>query len=358
VDNLSEVKPTMLVSVPRIFNKIYDGLHKKMDEAGGLKKKLFYAAIENAEHRKKLAAEGKSSGWADLKHAILDKLVFSKVRDRFGGRLKYAFSGGAALAEEVANFIDNLGIMVYEGYGLTETSPIATANWPGSRKIGSIGRPIPGVEIKIDKKITGDAVNGEIIIYGHNIMKGYHNMPEENAKVFTDDGGFRTGDMGRIDDDGFVWITGRIKEQYKLENGKYVVPGPLEEHLKLSPYIANVMIHGDNRPFNVALIVPDLERLDTFAKEHGLDTANYDALMATEPVQKLYAEQLEEYSGGFKQYEKVKKFQLIHQDFSPENDMLTPTLKLKRRIVLQHYGEKLNSLYPPDSIRPRAMETA
>jgi long-chain acyl-CoA synthetase len=344
IENLSEVKPTLLFSVPRIFNRIYDGLQKRMAEEGGLKKSLFEAAMANEDRRKALAAEGKTSGWADFKHNLFDKLVFSKVRERFGGRLKYAFSGGAAIAKEVAEFIDNLGIMVYEGYGLTETSPIATCNWPGSRKIGSIGKPIPGVEIKIDKTATGDPVNGEIVVYGHNVMKGYHGLPEENEKVFTEDGGFRTGDMGRIDEQGFVHITGRIKEQYKLENGKYIVPGPLEEHLKLSPFIANVMVYGDNKPFNVALIVPDQDSLEKWVSEQGLG-GDVKTLFDHEQVQKLFTDQLDQWSQGFKQFEKVRKFKLIGEDFTLENDMLTPSLKLKRRVVMTNYGADIESLY-------------
>ncbi len=339
--NLAEVQPTLLVSVPRIFNKIYDGLQKRMADEGGVKKALFDAAIANEDHRRALAAESKSSGWADFKHGIFDKLVFSKVRDRFGGRLKYAFSGGAAINKDIAIFIDNLGITVYEGYGLTETSPIATANWPGSRRIGSIGKPIPGVEVKIDKEVTNDPVNGEIVVYGHNIMKGYNELPEEDAKVFTDDGGFRTGDMGRIDDDGFVYITGRIKEQYKLENGKYVVPGPLEEQLKLSPFIASVMINGMNKPFNVAIIVPDMVSLEKWGKDNGIT----GDLLTDPKVAELMTKELDEHSSGFKQFEKVRKFKLIAEDFTTENDMLTPTMKLKRRIVMKAYGDDLEALY-------------
>jgi long-chain acyl-CoA synthetase len=224
---------------------------------------------------------------------------------------------------------------------LTETSPIATANWPGSRKIGSIGKPIPGIEVKIDKDATGDPVNGEIVVYGHNIMKGYHGLPEEDAKVFTADGGFRTGDMGRIDDAGFVYITGRIKEQYKLENGKYVVPGPLEEQLKLSPFIANVMIFGDNKPFNTAIIVPDMEVLESWAKDHGLG----GEILDNPKVVELMAKELDQHSSGFKQFEKVRKFELVADDFTTQNGMLTPTLKMKRREVLKVYGDTLESLY-------------
>ncbi|MFW6197621.1 MAG: AMP-dependent synthetase/ligase [Myxococcota bacterium] len=345
VDNLGEVKPTLLFSVPRIFNRIYDGLQKRMAEEGGLKKKLFEAAMANEERRKELAAQGKSSGVADLKHNMFDKVVFSKVRERFGGRLKYAFSGGAALSREVAEFIDNLGIMVYEGYGLTETSPIATANWPGSRKIGSVGRSIPGVHVKIDLAATGDPKNGEIIICGHNVMQGYHHLPEENEKVFTEEGCFRTGDMGHLDDDGFLYITGRVKEQYKLENGKYVVPTPLEEHLKLSPFISNAMVYGDNKPYNVGLIIPDMDTLQKWASEQGLDTSDPQKLIEQPQVRERIREEIERHSSEFKQYEKLKDFTLQLQDFTTENGMLTPTLKVKRRVVIDQFGDQIQKLY-------------
>ncbi len=345
VQNLAEVRPTVLFSVPRIFNRIYDGLHKRMAEEGGVKKALFETAIANEKRRRELAAEGRSCWSAEVKHKLFDKLVFSKVRERFGGRLRYAFSGGAAISKEVAEFIDSLGIMVYEGYGLTETSPIVTANYPGHRKIGSVGKPIPGVRVVIDKSVTGDEVDGEIVVYGHNVMKGYHELPEENDKVFTEDGGFRTGDMGRMDEDGYVYITGRVKEQYKLENGKYVVPTPLEEKLKLSPFVANVMVYGDNKPYNVALIVPDMENLSKWAAEHGLDASDPEHLVQDPKVKELYRDEIEQWSKDFKQYEKIRDFTFGLEDFTTDNGMLTPTLKLKRRGVMKRYGEQLQRLY-------------
>lgn len=349
VDNLGEVKPTLLIAVPRIFNRIYDGLQKRMNEAGGLKKSLFDAAIANANYRKKLEAERRRSGWADFKHGILDKLVFSKVRERFGGELKYAFSGGAALGREVAEFIDNLGIMVYEGYGLTETSPITTANCPSGRKIGSVGRPIPGVRVEIDTAVTGDPVQGEIVIYGHNVMQGYFNNDAETEKVSMTgpDGepGFRSGDMGFLDGEGFLSITGRIKEQYKLLNGKYVVPTPLEEKIKLSPFVANIMVHGANQNFNIALVIPDFETLEKWAADHGIATDDKDALLANDQVMKKFEEELANYSSDFKQYEKVKKITFGKEDFSTENGMLTPSMKVKRRIVLKEYGDQIEALY-------------
>ena len=344
VENLSEVKPTLLFSVPRIFNKIHDGVLKKVEEDGGLKKKLFYAALDTAKEKKALAEQHRSSGLVELKHRVLDRLVSSKIRDRFGGRLKYAFSGGAAINKEVAEFIDALGILVYEGYGLTETSPIATANWPGARKIGSVGKPIPGVRVEIDKKVTGDPKHGEIIVFGHNVMHGYHGLPEEDEKVFVEDGGFRTGDMGFLDDDNFLYITGRLKEQYKLENGKYVVPAPLEETLQLSPMINQAFVYGDNRPFNVALVVPDLASLHKWCDDAGISGSD-EELVKHERVQSMMREELDKHSGEFKQFEKIKRFTLVPDEFTVENGLLTPKMSVKRRKVIEKYDAELKALY-------------
>jgi long-chain acyl-CoA synthetase len=339
VANLAEVQPTILFAVPRIFNRIYDGVNKQMADKPGFIQSLFKNAVKNRTAQ----GRGEDVGvWASLGISLADKLIFSKIRQKFGGRLKYAISGSAALSREVAEFIDALGIEVYEGYGLTETSPIATANYPGHRKIGSVGKAIPGVTILIDKSVTGDAKNGEILIKGPNIMQGYHNRPEESSAVLMDDRTFRSGDMGYLDDDGYLYITGRIKEQYKLENGKYVVPSPLEEELKLSPFIANVMIHGANKPYNVALIVPDKAALEKWAAENGV---KLDDIEQSDEVKKLMAQELAKYSKSFKGFERPEKFLITVEDFTTENGMLTPTLKLKRRNVLQKYEAKLDALY-------------
>ncbi|OJH41363.1 AMP-dependent synthetase/ligase [Cystobacter ferrugineus] len=352
IDNLSEVRPTLIFSVPRIFNRIYDSLQKRMATESPLKRALFMRGLEVARQRKLLAEQKRSSAFLDLQHAFFDKVVFSKVRARFGGRMKYAFSGGAAISREVAEFIDNLGITVYEGYGLTETSPIATANFPNRRKIGSVGTALPGIRVEIDRTETGDPKQGEIVVFGHNVMLGYYNLPEENEKVFTGkeplvpstERGFRTGDMGYLDDDGFLWITGRIKEQYKLENGKYVSPAPIEQALQLSPFIVNAMLHGQNKPFNTAILVPDMAALTQWAKDKGLDTS-MPALLKLPEVQQLYREQIIEFTPGIKNYEKPQHFLLVAEDFTTANDMLTPSLKLKRRSVLKKYGEDVEKLY-------------
>ena len=288
IDNLAEVRPTLLFSVPRIFNKIYAGVQKQI----ATKPRAIQIAVQQALRLAAKERNGKKLMVAEHAafNALTDKLVFSKVRARFGGELKYAFSGGAAISRDVAEFIDSLGVTVYEGYGLTETSPIATANWPGHRKIGSVGRALPGVRVEIvigqpqmtakeRRRKASVRDEGEIIVYGPNVMKGYFKRPEENAQVFTKDGGFRTGDQGYVDPAGYLYITGRIKEQYKLENGKYVVPSPLEEKLKLSPYILNAFVYGDNKPFNVALLVANVEAVREWATAQGIGDGDIAALL-------------------------------------------------------------------------------
>jgi len=346
VENLAEVKPTLLVGVPRVFNRIRERLNARVAASNTVKRRVFGAALANEEHRRTLASQGKRSGVSDLKHALYDKLVFERVRARFGGKLKYAFSGGAALGKEVAEFVDSLGITVYEGYGLTETSPIATANRPGAHRIGSVGKPIEHVRIVIDKsQTTPDAKDGEIVIHGPNIMQGYYNRPEENAAVFTEDRGFRSGALGYLDADGFLYISGRLKELYKLQNGKYVAPVPLEEKLKLSPFIANAMVYGDNRVFNIALLVPDFAVLEGWAKEQGLDASSQEKLLEKPRVRELMKSEVEKSTAEFKGFEEIKKFDLLPEDFTTDNGMLTPSMKMKRRVVVERFKDKIEALY-------------
>ncbi|MBI5533690.1 MAG: long-chain fatty acid--CoA ligase [Deltaproteobacteria bacterium] len=342
IDELSEVQPTVLISVPRIFNRIYDGVQNQMSQKPAPIRSLFHAGMRAAAKRR----DGKPLSIGErVTLATADKIVFGKIRKKFGGRLRYALSGGAALAREVGEFIDNLGIMVYEGYGLTETSPVTNVNYPGNRKMGSVGKALPGCKIVIDRGVTQDPTQGEIVVYGPNVMQGYHKRAEETAAVLMSDRGFRTGDMGYLDDDGYLFVTGRIKEQYKLENGKYVVPSPLEEGLKLSPFVANAFIFGDNRPHNVALIVPDVTVLTRWAKSQGLDSSEPEELIKNAKVIDKVREELEQVSKGFKGYERVQKFSLILEDFTTANGMLTPSLKLKRRAVLAKWSSVLDGLY-------------
>jgi long-chain acyl-CoA synthetase len=339
VANLAEVKPTILIAVPRIFNRIYDGVNKQMADKPSVIQNLFRSGVRIATERSRGARGGALDG---ITLALADKLIFSKIRGKFGGRLKYCISGSAALSKDVAEFINALGIQVYEGYGLSETSPVVTVNYPGHRKFGSVGKAIPQVRVSIDTRATGDEKNGEIIVYGPNVMRGYHHRPEDNAEVLLADGGFRTGDMGYVDAEGYLFITGRIKEQYKLENGKYVVPAPLEEELKLSPHILNVMIYGANKPHNVALIVIDTDSVNKWARDEGFELTDP---CNDERVARLIRGELDKCSKSFKSYEKIKRFMLITEDFTIENDMLTPKMSLKRRHVVAKYEPALLGLY-------------
>ncbi len=340
IDNLAEVRPTVLVSVPAIFKRIYEAVHKKMEETGGVTKALFYAALANEKTRREINARGQTSLVVYAQHKVFDKLVFSKVRDRFGGRLRFAVSGGAAMQREVGEFIDALGIIVLEGYGLTETAPVVACNQENKRKLGTVGPILPGVRVEISE--PGEDGTGEIIVHGPNVMKGYHQLPEENEKVFTADHGFRTGDLGVIDSEGFLRITGRIKEQYKLENGKYVAPAPLEEALKLSPMVANAIVWGDNKPYNVALIVVNMANAKDWAKHNGVGEND---LVKNEKFVAYMNSEVQVRAKAFKGYETVKKLLLIDEDFTTENGMLTPKMSVKRRVVLQKYGDALNALY-------------
>jgi long-chain acyl-CoA synthetase len=339
VANLPSVKPTILVAVPRIFNRIYDGINKQMADRPAAIQKLFRAGLKAATKR----SRGESLGFTESAAlAAADALIFRKVRARLGGRLRFAVSGSAALSKEVAEFVNALGIDVYEGYGLSETSPVVSSNRPGAQRIGSVGKPFPSVRVVIDKDATNDPLNGEIIVYGDNVMQGYHNRPEENALTFTADGGLRTGDMGHLDADGYLFITGRIKEQYKLENGKYSVPSPLEEELKLSPYITNLMLYGENKPYNVAVVVPDMGSLERWAKQQGEPLGD----AATNPkVKALLQAELDKYSEQFKSYERPRDLMVVLEDFTIENGILTPSLKIKRREVVKRYGAALEALY-------------
>ena len=339
VANLADVKPTVLVAVPRIFNRIYDGINKQMADRPAPIRKLFHAGVKAATRR----ARGEKLGVGEaLTVKLADTLIFRKVRAKLGGRLRFCVSGSAALSREVAEFVSALGIEVYEGYGLSETSPVVSSNYPGAKRIGSVGKPFPSVRVVIDRDVTHDPLNGEIIVYGDNVMQGYHNRPEENAQTFTADGGLRTGDMGHLDADGYLFITGRIKEQYKLENGKYTVPSPLEEDLKLSSFITNVMLYGENKPFNVAVIVPDMSSLERWAKQQGRPLGD----PKTDPqVLALLQKELDHYSHHFKSYERPKKLLVTLEDFTIENGILTPSLKIKRREVVKRYGAQLEALY-------------
>lgn len=342
LEYLPEVQPTLLFAVPRIWNRIYDAVHKQIEARPKPVQRIF-------THGMSARSKQKRGQPLTIKERIAlplaQKLVFAKIVQRFGGRLKFAFSGAAALSSEVAEFIDNLGIRVYEGYGMTESSGGSTGSWPGATKLGTVGKPLPGVEIRIDKGVAGATdQEGEILIYGTGVMAGYHNLEQESREVFTQDGGLRSGDLGFIDSEGFVHITGRVKELFKLANGKYVAPAPLEEQIQLSPYILQCMIYGDGQPHDVALIIPDMASVREWAHKHGVG-GDDQSLLKTPQVRDLIRREIDAHSGAFKGYEAVRDFLLSPEEMTPDNDMLTPTMKVKRRNVMAKYGADLKALY-------------
>ncbi|MEP6654479.1 MAG: long-chain fatty acid--CoA ligase [Myxococcales bacterium] len=349
VENIKEIRPTVLFAVPRVFNRIHAGVQKLMATKSAPVRWLFRSGLRAARRRARGAA---LKVHERIVFFLADKLVFSKVRARFGGRLRFAISGAASLAQEVAEFIDGIGIAVYEGYGLTEASPIVTANIPGHRKMGSVGRPLPGVRVVIEPSASGDSRQGEVVIYGPNVMKRYHNCAEETRAVITADGGLRSGDMGYLDEEQYLFISGRLKEQYKQANGKYVVPSPLEERLKLSPLIANVMIYGDNRPYNVALVVPSTDGVLEWAAANGANgfgDRTVSELTQNPALKEKITQEIAALSTRFKHYERVKAIALIAEDFTQRNEMLTPSMKLRRHIIVQRWRDQLDSLYRADN---------
>jgi long-chain acyl-CoA synthetase len=340
LDNLAEVRPTILYAVPRIWNRIHDTVRAQMAAKPAPIRHLFEAGIAAQDRRR----HGEpTSARAQVALTLARALIFRKIVAKLGGRLKYACSGGAALAPEVGELIANLGLTVYEGYGMTEASGIIACNSPAAHRIGSVGKPLPGIEVRLDRTAPGsDGDSGEIVVHGHAVFGGYHNQADATRAALTDEGGLRTGDLGRFDADGFLHITGRCKELYKLENGRYVAPTPLEERLTLSPFIAQAFVYGDNRPHNVALIVPDAAALERWAAARGLAP---DGLLGNPAVHDLIAGELEKSSADLKSFERVRNFALLPEALTPENDLLTPTLKIKRRNVVARYRDELERLY-------------
>jgi long-chain acyl-CoA synthetase len=341
-DYLPEVKPTVLFSVPRVWEGLFAETREKIAA-----KSPFMQAIFNAGMK---ARAKKSRGqWLTPKDIMalgLRKNLFSdSVKERLGGRLRFADSGGAALSLKCRAFFDDLGLPIYEGYGLTECSGCATSTGPDTYREGSVGLPLSGTTIKLDKNIpAGNEQEGEIIVYGTSLMKGYLHQPELTQAVFTEDGGLRTGDLGRIDADGYVYITGTIKEIYKLANGRYVAPALLEAQLRRSPYISRCLVYGTNRPYNVALIAPDLVLLSAWAKSVGASPF-FENLLKDSRLQRLLEDEIGQCSKNFKTYERIRAFAIIDQPFNIADGTITPNLQLNRRAIITKYGDRLDALY-------------
>jgi len=333
-DNLAEVRPHVLGSVPRVYEKVRERALETATGGGALKRRIFDWAVRTGlrELPSRLAFEEPG-----VRLRIADALVFRKLRARFGGRFEYAVSGGGPLGKELAEFFWAAGIPLLEGYGLTETSPVIAVNTPQQIRLGTVGRPIPGVEVRI-------AADGEILARGPNIMKGYFGQPEATAEVLDADGWFRTGDIGELDADGFLSITDRKKELIVNAYGKNIAPAPIEAALKAGHWIAQAVVVGDRRPFLAALLVPDFAHLAAWAAAHAVG-GELEAQLADPRVVALFQEELDRVNAGLERYEQVRAFALLPAELTLEGGELTPTLKLKRRVILERYGRVLDGLY-------------
>jgi long-chain acyl-CoA synthetase len=340
VDNLAVVKPTFMAAAPRIFEKVYNKVVSGAQEAGGLKLKIFTWALKVGRQVSKLTCEGKKpGGWLGFKYAIANKLVFSKLKKLFGGRVRFFVSGSAPLSREIAEFFHAMGILILEGYGLTETSAATFVNRLDNYKFGTVGLPVGDTQVKIAPE------DGEILLKGRGVMRGYRNRPETTAETLDSAGWFRTGDIGIVDDDGFLTITDRKKDLIKTSGGKYVAPQLLEGRLKtLSPYISQVVVHGDKRNFCTALITIDPESIASWAEDNDIK-ATYDELIKHEQVLEMVQKAVDELNSGLARYETIKKFAILPEDLTVESGYLTPSLKVKRKKVEEEYKDILDGFY-------------
>ncbi|MGH3361571.1 MAG: AMP-dependent synthetase/ligase, partial [Nocardioides sp.] len=340
VENLGVVKPTFMGAAPRIFEKAHGRIVTMQQAEGGAKEKIFNKAFEVGLKVDRLKAEGKPVPFLLAKqHALFDKLVFSKIRDRFGGRVRFFISGAAALNRDIAEWFHAAGILILEGYGLTETSAGSFVNHPDGYKFGTVGPTVPGTEVKLGE---GD----EILIKGPGIMDGYHNLPEETAKTLTEDGWLRTGDKGSLDDEGYLTITGRIKELFKTSGGKYIAPPAIESKFKaICPYASQFMVFGDERNFCVALITLDPDAMAGWADENGMSGASYTDIVRSDAVQKMVGEYVDELNSRLNRWETIKKWELLDHDLTVESGELTPSMKVKRNVVETNYQDKIDAFY-------------
>jgi long-chain acyl-CoA synthetase len=335
---LLELHPTVMGAVPRVFEKIYVRIMEQGSRNTGIKRKIFDWAMEVAKRSWSWRSGEKNVPFGvQLQWAIADKLVYSKIRAGTGGRLRMVFSGGAPLAKELAEFFWAVGVPIYQGYGLTETSPVLTTNYPANRT-GSAGRPIRNVELRI-------AEDGEILAKGPCIMQGYYKSSDATREVLTEDGWFRTGDIGYLDKDNYLFITDRKKDLIKTAAGKFVAPQPIENALKTSPFILNAAVIGDRRKFIAALIVPNATTVSAKAATQGIKFASSAEMVAHPWVRSLIDSEVKRLTANLAQYETIKRFALLPGDFTFDNGALTYTLKLKRRVVEQQYREVIEQLY-------------
>jgi long-chain acyl-CoA synthetase len=336
--DLVAVRPTVITGVPRVYEKFQARILERGAALPQPRRTLFHWGVKVARARARAGAPGRSvGGMLGLESAVADRLVFSKIRASVGGRLRCLVSGSAPLPLDVAEFFAGIGLPITEGYGLTETSPVVSANPMGAPRLGTVGRPIPGVEVRI-------AEDGEVLVRGPNVMVGYYNKPTDTAAVLKD-GWFHTGDIGALDADGFLRITDRKKDLLVTSGGKKIAPQPIEATLKRSPLIAEAVLLGDRRRFAAVLIVPDFTALERRLKDLGRPPADRNTLVQRDDVVALYEEIVESLNRELSQFERIKKFRILPREFTIESGELTPTMKVKRKAVEQHWRAEIDEIY-------------
>ena len=338
-DNLSEVNPHLFGAVPRVYEKVYGRVQETLSKSSPGKQKLFARAIEAGKKITALRAKRQTPGFGlALEHFVYERLVYRKIRAALGSRFRFAISGGAPLAKELAEFFWAVGVEIYEGYGLTETSPVIAVACPAAWRLGTVGKILPGVECRI-------AADGEILTRGPHVMKGYFGKPKETAEAIDADGWFHTGDIGRIDEDGFLMITDRKKEILVNSNGKNVAPAPIEGHLKGHPFVSLPIVIGDRRKFLSCLFVPNFEKLAAWAKENGLGSLPMDDLVKELRVVAIFQSAVDDWNTGKPHEMLINRFAILPRDLTIESGELTPTLKVKRRIVDEHFKHLIDGMY-------------
>lgn len=336
-DNMKEVHPTMMCAVPRVLEKFYDKIYSSGKNMKGLSKTIFYWAMRITENYK---IEGRS-WFYNLKLKIADKLVYSKIREKLGAEnFDIIVSGAASITKKISGFFSAIKMPVFEGYGLTETSPVITVSNRDKygREVGAVGQPLPGVEVRI-------ADNGEIICRGHNVMMGYYKQPELTAEVIDKDGWFHTGDLGKFNEHGLLQITGRMKNLFKTSLGKYVNPDVVEGKFNTSGFIEQIVVLGENQKFAAALIHPDFAFLKDWCKFHKIPYTTNEEMILNEEVKKRYDREVKKLNEGLGEVEKVKKYQLVADEWTIANGILTPTLKVKRKVVMERYCDDIDKLF-------------
>jgi long-chain acyl-CoA synthetase len=337
--NLQEVRPTIVLSVPRLYEKVYARVLENALSGSAVKRRIFFWARRVGDEWATLKLDQRPvPGGLAFKHKIADRLVFAKLRARTGGRIRFFISGSAPLSPEIAKFFYSAGLPVLEGYGLTETSPVLTLNPLTRPKIGTVGPVVPGVTLKI-------AADGEILAQGPNVMKGYYNKPEATAEAIDAEGWFHTGDIGELDADGYLKITDRKKDLIKTAGGKFIAPQPIENQVKLNKFVANAVLLGDKRKFSIILVVPSFEALEPWAAAEGLHAESRRALVALPAVKAKMEAEVDGMLGDLAHFERPKKVVLLDQDFTIESGELTPTLKVKRRVVEKNYAGVIDATY-------------